>query len=133
MVMKMKRNAQTISADALISIALFMMAVIFFFAMSDDARQGEEVTDLKSESSKLVSALSGQKNSSDSFVTGSKVNERKLSELSQLNYGGLKDALGIDADFCIHFEDDEGNVVNVSGNKTGLGNSMIVVGGVACG
>ncbi len=129
----MKRNAQTISADALIAIALFMIAIIFFFSLSNDANKGGKTTDLKSESSKLVSALSGEKNSSDSLLVGSKVNERKLSELSELEYNQLKDLLGIDADFCIHFEDDGGNLVNVSGNKIGLGNQLVVVGGTACG
>lgn len=129
----MKHNAQTISADALIAIALFMVAVIFFFSISSDTQEEQSAKNLQSESSKLVSSLSGAKNSSDSFLTGSKVNERKIDELSELDYGSLKDAFGIGADFCIHFEDDEGNVLNVSGNKTGLGNSFVVVGGVSCG
>ncbi len=129
----MKHTAQTISADALIAVALFMIAIIFFFSLSNDSDKGKEATGLKSESSKLVSALSGEKNSSDTLITGSKINERKLSELSKLNYSYLKDSLGVDSDFCIHFEDDEGNVINVSGNKTGLGNGLVVIGGTACG
>lgn len=129
----MKHNAQTISADALIAIALFMIAIIFFFSVSNDAKEGKEAIDLKSESSKLISSFSGSKNNSDTLLVGSKVNERKLGELSNLNYSRLKDAFGVDADFCIHFEDDEGNVINVSGNKTGLGNQLVVVGGTACG
>lgn len=131
--MKMKHNAQTISADALIAVALFMVAIIFFFSMSNDAKEGKDATDLKSESSKLVSSLSSAKNSSDSLLIGSKVNERKLSELSSLNYSRLKDEVGADADFCIHFEDDKGNIINISGSKTGLGNELVVVGGTACG
>ncbi len=129
----MKHNAQTISADALVAIALFMVAVIFFFAISSDDQDEESVKNLQSESSKLVSSLSGSKNTSDSFLVGSKINERKLEELSEMGYGNLKDAFGIGADFCIHFEDEDGNVLNVSGNKTGLGDSLVVVGGVSCG
>ncbi len=129
----MKDKAQTISADAMIAMALFMMAIIFFFAMSNEDSGEKQVKNLQSENSKLVQALSGEKNASESFVTGSKVNERKLDELSKLNYASLKDAIGVDADFCIHFEDDSGNVINISGNKTGLGSPLISVGGVACG
>ncbi len=131
--MSMKHNAQTISVDALIAIALFMIAIIFFFSLSNDAKEGSGVVDLKSESAKLILALSGAKNNSDTLLIGSKVNERKLKELSELNYSHLKDSLGVDADFCIHFEDDEGNVVNVSGSKTGLGTELVVVGGTSCG
>ncbi len=129
----MNDKAQTISADAMIAVALFMIAIIFFFSISNDDSGEKKVKGLQSENSKLVYALSGEKNASESFVTGSKVNERKLGELAELNYGSLKDAIGIDADFCIHFEDEEGNVINISGSKTGLGSPLITVGGVSCG
>jgi len=126
-------KAQTISADALVAVALFTVVIIFFFAIST-SDSGERISqDLRAESTKLISALSGSRNTSSAFVIGSKINIERLESVSRLSYPELKSLLGIRADFCIHFEDRAGNVINITGNKTGLGSAFIVVGGVNCG
>ena len=129
----MKTKAQTISTDALVAVALFMIVIIFFISLTSDETSKVRLQDLQQESIKLISAVSGERNQSSSFVIGAKVNELILQNISNLSYSILKDMLGISADFCIHFEDSQGNVINISGNKTGLGSSYVVVGGVACG
>lgn len=121
-------KAQTVSTDALIGIALFLMVLILFFAVSGDTTSEKKVKELESESSKLASAVSGS-----SFVVGTKIVTERLEYLSTLSYSELKNYLGISADFCIHFEDEGGNVINITGNKTGLGSGYIVIGGVNCG
>ena len=129
----MTLKAQTVSTDAFIAIALFIIIMIFFFAVSGDRTSEIKVKDLESESSKLASAVSGVRNQTSSFVVGTKIVTERLEELSKLSYSELKNYLGIEADFCIHFEDEFGNVINITGNKTGLGSAFIVIGGVNCG
>ena len=129
----MKKKAQTVSTDALVAIALFAIVVIFFVSFGTDAADDRNVRSLQSESTKLVSSVAGAKNASSVFVSGSKVSEGRIKELANLTYSQLKNALGIKADFCIYFEDEKGNVINVTGNRTGLGSSRLEIGGVACG
>ncbi|MBS3132875.1 hypothetical protein J4470_01955 [Candidatus Woesearchaeota archaeon] len=133
MVKNMGLKAQTISADAFIAIALFMIVLIFFFSFSSDKTSEIKVKDLQSESSKLASAVSVVRNETSSFVEGTKVKVDSLEGASGMTYSQLKDAFGLEADFCIHFEDSEGNIINVTGNRTGLGSGYVTVGGVACG
>jgi len=129
----MNSTGQTVSTDALIGIALFMIVIIFFFTLSSDDSSDRKIENLQSDGSRVATAVSGGSDALPDFVSGSKVDLEKLEEISQLDYKILKDALGVSADFCIHFEDDQGNVINVSGNKTGLGSTSVKVGGVACG
>ena len=131
--LKMNSKGQTISADAFIAIALFLVVVIFFFSFSGNELSEKKVEDLQGESTKLMSAVSGTRNSTSAFVVGTKVDEDRLASLSALDYDDLRKELGIEADFCIHFEDENGNVVKVSDTKTGLGSSHVLIGGTACG
>ncbi|MAG15912.1 hypothetical protein CMO88_02525 [Candidatus Woesearchaeota archaeon] len=129
----MNSKGQTVSTDAFIAVALFLVVIIFFFSLSSDKLSETKVQDLQTESTKLVSSISGTRNSSLSFLDGTKVDAEKLESLSDLDYKQLKDTLGVDADFCIHFEDEKGNVINISKNKTGIGSLFVTVGGINCG
>ena len=79
----------------------------------------------------LSDALSSKSNAT--FIEGQKINKEKLERFANITYDQLKDILGTSYNFCIHFEDEQGNVINISGGKTGLGSGKVVVGGVACG
>jgi hypothetical protein len=129
----MNSKSQTISMDALIAVALFMVAVILFFTLSGSSNGEKRAEGLQTESGKALSSVSSSMNSTDTFLKGSKIDQRKLDEISGLGYSDLKNVIGISSDFCIHFEDEQGNIVNISGNKTGLGSSMVRIAGVACG
>ena len=117
----------------MIAVALFTIAIIFFYSVSSSSDDERRVQNLQTEGSKLLSAVSGIRNETPAFVEGTKIRIDKLEQIADLSYSQLKDALGIQADFCIHFEDERGNVINISGNKTGLGSAYVVVGGAACG
>lgn len=126
-------KAQTISTDAVIAIALFMIVAIFFFSLTSDSPDNRKVKGLEFEIGKLSLAVSGSRNASSAFIIGSKVDEGRLERLANISYQQLKDEIGINAEFCIHFEDEKGNIINVSGNKTGIGSSFVTVGGIKCG
>ena len=42
------------------------------------------------------------------------VDKDKLREFASQNYEAIKESLGIENDFCIHFEDREGNLIDIS-------------------
>ena len=127
-------KGQTISTDVLIAVGLFTIALIIFFSISSDQTDKLKVDNLNKEASKLIAALSGSRNTTPNpaFIQGTKVNPTTLDNLSNVPYHQLKNVFGISADFCIHFEDSRGNIINVSGNKTGLGSELVTVGGVVC-
>ncbi len=67
-----------------------------------------------------------EKQTNFSFVQGDKLNTKKFNRFANQNYNETRRQLGIGKDFCIHFEDADGNVINVSG-KTTIGSKKINV------
>lgn len=126
-------KAQTTSADAFIAVALFIIVVMFFFSISGEQFGEKKARDLQASLAKLVSSLSATRNTSESLLLGTRVNEQRLQQLSSLEYQRLKDAIGTETDFCIHFEDEEGDVVEISDTVTGLGSSFVRIGDTLCG
>ena len=129
----MNARAQTVSTDALIAVALFMIIALFFFSVSGVHFGSKKIENLQDDVTDIVSAVSSNRNTTFSFVKGTKIDESVLQAISNISYDDLKDTFGVTSDFCIHFEDDEGNVINISVNKTGLGSGFVTVGGSACG
>ncbi|MBI2142495.1 hypothetical protein HYU15_03345, partial [Candidatus Woesearchaeota archaeon] len=83
----------------------------------------------------IPEAFSTSPNQTLVFVEGNKVDARKLEELSRLSYEDLKRQLGISNDFCIHFEDEKGNIIliNSTSQTAGIGSSKAGVGNLTCG
>lgn len=131
--MKMETKAQTISADAMIAVGLFSVAIIMFFSFSGDSIGERKAEDLQTESSKLLSAISGSRNVSHGFLIGTKVDQEKLNKLTNLSYAQLKQAIGLSADFCIYFEDSDGNLIEIRDGVAGLGSRYVEVAGTLCG
>jgi len=129
----MVSKSQTISADAMIAVGLFTVAIIMFFSFSGDAVEERKIEDLQSESSKLLSALSSTRNVSHGFLVGTKVDKEKLNDLTNLTYAQLKQAIGVNADFCIYFEDQDGNLIEIRESVVGLGSRWVEVAGMLCG
>ena len=126
-------KAQTTSTDAFVAVALFILVVILFFSVSREGLGQKKAESLNAELTKLVSSLSAKKDVSESLLIGTSVNEQRLQELSSLEYRRLKDALGVDTDFCIYFEDDGGNVIAVNEDVAALGSKFARVGETLCG
>ena len=129
----MNSKGQTVSTDVLIAIALFLIVITFFFSVGLDVTEERKVRELGTQNSNLLNSLSGTKNATGSLIQGSKIDEQTLNELSGLKYDDLKDALGVAHDFCIYFEDNEGNLVTITKRITGLGSGLVSVGNDFCG
>ena len=68
------------------------------------------------------------------FIVDNNLDKEKLKEFAAKNYDEIKAELGLENDFCIHFEDDKGNVIfiNSTNNITGIGSPKAVIGNYTC-
>jgi len=126
------KKAQTWSTDALVGMTLFILAALMIYYLLGPIQKSDQQQSLLQESEKLPQLLSSEQNNSQVFIEGSKIDEGKLDEASKMDYGQLKNILGVSSDFCIYFEDDQGNLVPIGANKTGLGSPLANIGGRAC-
>ncbi len=138
--MSLGRKAQTISFDAVIAVVLFSAASILLFFVLDKNTTVTQFKSVEQDAEKLTDVVSSPQNFSISIVSGSKVDEDRLAELAERAYAGpgdydytyLKSQYGISSDFCIHFEDEKGNVVPASDQTIGIGSPEVKIGGVPC-
>ncbi len=56
----------------------------------------------------------------------------KVEHLDEIGYHEFKKELGLQSDFCIYFEDHEGNLVTINGMKSGIGSEKIKINGERC-
>ena len=126
------KKSQTWSLDALIAMALFMIAVMAFFYITSYSAASKKTESIEKESEKLPESLIAEGNESRGFVIDNKIDPDKLSEFANQSYDEIKKELGIKNDFCIHIEDKNGFLILIN-NKTGIGSSKAVINGSACG
>lgn len=129
--MRKMKKAQTFSTDAIVAVAMFIIAVIMLFYLSGPAAENRQSERLQSEAEKLPKVLGSEQNISAVFVEGSKIDDEKLREAVNLSYDNLKDLLGVDSDFCIYLEDENGNIVPMEG-KVGIGSPLANFSGRGC-
>lgn len=129
------KKAQTWSLDVMVATGMFVIVIISFFyiisltsatSKTDELlREGEDIQDI---------LISSKQEESLNIVVGRIIDENKLNDLAEEDYENLKKQLGVRGDFCIHFEDDEGNIIyiNESTKRAGIGSSRVYIGGMAC-
>lgn len=128
----MKKKAQTWSTDALVGMTLFIIAALLLYYLMGPVKRGAQEDSLARDSKLLPGLLSSEQNTTQVFITGSKVDEGRLTQASNIRYEDLKDLFGVSSDFCIYFEDDEGNIVPVGNDKVGLGSPAANISGKTC-
>ena len=57
----------------------------------------------------------------------------RVESLYRMDYNDVKSLAGIKSDFCIFFEDKDGNIVKIDGLEPGIGSEKVKVGGKPCG
>ena len=108
------KKSQTWSLDIIIAVSVFLIAFTLFYMLISQKPADEVVTVLTEESQVVVKSLESEQQET-SFIKGNELDEDALEEFKDLDYEKTKAALGIKSDYCIHFEDEEGNIINVSG------------------
>ncbi|MFP4112270.1 MAG: hypothetical protein ACLFPQ_01390 [Candidatus Woesearchaeota archaeon] len=138
-----KMKAQVFSLDTIIGVVIFLVVFTIFFAILTKNTQQDTTEQLNQEAQVLLNKLTTTDDSSLSpgqdlaIVKGGRVVEERIPELLGKDYEELKASLGIKGDFCIFFEDRDGNIINISDitgrdDIIGLGNQKINISGVPC-
>jgi hypothetical protein len=130
---KMERG-QVWSVDVLLAVVIFVSVILIFY-VTMSSRQKPDIKELQAESGSLKLEL--EKNHELSFLVSDQVDEAKFQAFADNitdNYTAVKQKLGVKGDFCIFYEDSEGNIIPVGNNNlVGVGNGNISIGGTPCG
>lgn len=116
-VSKVASKSQTWSLDVLIAVSVFVVGIIIFFYIITYTGDGSLAEDLATESEiipeKLISP--DEANAEDIvIIIGNKVDDDRLKTFISKDYDSIKSQLGVRSDFCIHFEDEDGNIVDLN-------------------
>jgi biopolymer transport protein ExbD len=126
-------KGQVWSIDILLAVVIFVSVILIFY-VTMVPRQKPQMKDLEAESGALKLEL--EKNNEFGFLVDDEVNDAKLQAFidnATANYSALKKKMGVKGEFCLFYEDSEGNVVPIgSNNLVGVGNSSIIVAGDNC-
>jgi len=127
-------KAQAWSMDIALAVVIFIVAFFVIYNIVA-SRAPSDISGLQQEAERISKEIISQ-NSSLSLVDGEILNETKILNLSGQNYIELKKKIRIENEFCIYFEDEEGNVINItdaSGRYAlSIGYPEINISGVPC-
>ena len=126
------RRAQVWSIDVMLAVVIFLSIILVFY-VTLTANSNSNIDDLQTEAGLIRTAISTD--SDLSFVTNSQVDNIKLLDFITAvddDYDAVKQELGINSDFCIYYEDEQGNLILLNNTFTGVGSSNITVGGTPC-
>lgn len=121
-------KGQVWSLDLVIGMLVFLLAVGTIYSFLN-VRTGKDPTPLRIESEVVATALTtGTDDPGLKVADQNQLDMNRLGTLAaeaEVNYTQLKRRLGIDHDFCIYLQDEEGNLIYVkdtSGNTyAGIG------------
>ena len=123
--MPKSRKSQTWSFDVIIALFLFLGAATAFFYMTGYVADKRAVEQLGRDAEVIAEKVQGTNATSELiFVESNRVNVPKLESLTGKDYELLKKELSVSGDFCIHFEDADGNIILI-GNKAGIGSDRV--------
>ena len=108
-----RKKAQIWSVDIMIATFIFLIAFILGIVVINKVFFQAAGDDLLIKENKLISDTLSTDTKEYSFVQNDQVNASKLETFSNMDYNELKRELGLKSDFCIHFKDEEGNVVPI--------------------
>jgi len=113
----MKNHAQTWSFDVLIAFFLFITVVIsFIYIMSTKSSPTSTLEELVSEGKTITSVMISSNPfllGDCTFIIGNRISKKHLEECAS-DYNMSKVLLGIKKDYCVHFEDSQGYLINIS-------------------
>ncbi len=122
----LKKRGQTWSLETYLAIAVFLIAVIFFYGLTTVSNYK---TNINVEVEEVGRALMKGDQLKDGVLS-----DTELDYLISLNCTGLKQLFNVDQDICIYLKDSNGNLFT-RGNKTiyGIGCPGFNISGQKCG
>lgn len=114
--LKVGSKSQTWSLDVLVAASVFIVGIIIFFYIVSYSGDKDITEQLAKEAEIIPEILISPDESSAvdiTIVIGNKVDNQRLENIMAKDYQELKNSLGVRSDFCIHFEDNEGNIIDL--------------------
>jgi hypothetical protein len=115
-----------------ITLAVVIFIVSFFIIYGLITNKVTNNISTLNEEAEIISKEATSQDSRLSLTNGDSLNETKVKDLVVQNYSEIKKRLRIKNDFCIYFEDAEGNILRIQ-NVSGIGSSEINISGIECG
>jgi hypothetical protein len=108
------KKGQTWSYDILTAVAVLVIAFIGFYGLASVASSESKAELLSEEGTAITSAATAREESTNiSFVIDNAISPLRLKKFSNQDYDDIRNQLGINTDFCLHFEDGDGNHVEI--------------------
>lgn len=117
-------------------IIVYIIIIIVYFFQSNNQQTIQE--SLLQDKQLIINQLSNVNisqentalsNSGFAFIAGNTIDIEKLRNFAEKNYSDIKKELNLQNDFCIHFEDENGNAIDISPitgrSGVGIGSSRL--------
>ena len=88
-----------------------------------------DLADLEQEAKILLDTVTAE---GTGLVQSNELLEDKVKSLSNMDYDEFKHTLSLKSDFCIYFEDANGNIIKIDGVEHGIGSEKIKINGKPC-
>lgn len=109
-------KSQTFSLDILVALGIFIAGIVIFLLLIGNKAETNTADKLVSDSETLPQRLiAADKYSATNttIVIGNKVENDLLNKTLDRNYSDLKRELEVVSDFCVHFENEYGKLVDL--------------------
>lgn len=111
------QRGQAWSMDLVIGVLIFLVAIGSIYSLLN-SQKGTDSAPLRIESEVIANVITS--NASNQMLQVTDANQLdmvrlgKLAQDSKDNYEGLKKQLGIENEFCIYLQDEEGNLIYIT-------------------
>jgi len=111
---------------------IIVLTLIILFFVSINILEKSKIPDpeLEEEAYKILNAISSN---SLKLLNYNQLDEKSFEEIKRIDYISLKNGLGLKSDFCVHFEDINGNLLRLNGVDAVIGSSKVKINGISCG
>lgn len=120
--------------DIALAVIIFIVTFFIIYGIITN-KTTDDISSLRQEAERVSKEATSQ-SSSLSIVNGKALNETKMQNLLEQNYSDIKKKIRIENEFCIYFEDEEGNLINftdvLGDSASGIGSQEINISGVPC-
>jgi hypothetical protein len=106
---------------------LVLVVAIFIMLISIVAKKN----DLSEEAVTILDELTD--NNNYSFAPNNVLYAERFEKVSKMGYIELKNTLNVKNEFCIYFEDKNGNLIEIEDGVRSIGSGVIEINGVPCG
>jgi|TARA_B100001971_G_scaffold126941_1_gene116931 hypothetical protein len=108
--------------------AIFLLLMLALFVIFKTSLAPPKAANLMQEAETVINILTNEKTEA-SLLTQNSLTEEKV---ENLDYDEIKNIIGVENDFCIFFEDINGNLVKIDDMDPGIGYDKIYINGKPC-